>query len=170
MPRHRRAAISNVPEELTRFPAINLLTGLISRRETVPLDQLDGAGMRWIRDNVRFGAWCALLALTIQLALSFGHVHLTPMARSDGGAPLVAAATHVAPGAPNDPTKAPAGPASDYCAICAVINLAATAMPAAAPALPVVLAFSQVRFRPQTEAALAASPHRLFSARAPPLA
>jgi hypothetical protein len=31
--------------------------------------------MRWFRDNIRQGSWAALIALAINLALSFGHVH-----------------------------------------------------------------------------------------------
>ena len=31
--------------------------------------------MRWLRSHIRFGSWSALFALTVQFALSFGHVH-----------------------------------------------------------------------------------------------
>ena len=31
--------------------------------------------MHWIRKNRRFGSWAAVFALTIQLVLSFGHIH-----------------------------------------------------------------------------------------------
>ena len=31
--------------------------------------------MRWFRDNIGQGSWLALLALVINLGLSFGHVH-----------------------------------------------------------------------------------------------
>src|SRR5260221_101259 len=34
--------------------------------------------MRWIRTNKRPWAWVALLALTLQLGLAFGHVHVAP--------------------------------------------------------------------------------------------
>jgi hypothetical protein len=73
------------------------------------------------------------------------------------------------PNAPAVPVK-PAHWAFDYCAICAVINLAASTVLAAAPALFVPGAFHPVLFWPDTDAALTASPHRLFNARAPPLA
>ncbi len=36
--------------------------------------------MRWFRSNIRRGARLALLALGIQLALTFGHVHLDGVA------------------------------------------------------------------------------------------
>jgi hypothetical protein len=37
--------------------------------------------MRWFRDHIKHGSWFALVALTINLGLSFGHSH----AIEDGG-------------------------------------------------------------------------------------
>ena len=34
-----------------------------------------GRAMHWVRANRRIGAWVALFALSLQLVLSFGHVH-----------------------------------------------------------------------------------------------
>ncbi len=42
--------------------------------------------MKWFRSNIRTGARLALLALLVQFALSFGHIH--------GFAPQAASATH----------------------------------------------------------------------------
>src|SRR5262245_56438932 len=74
-----------------------------------PLRFVDGVmAMGWIRSNLRFGAWCALLALAIQLVLSFGHVHVP---RSVGG-PVALLAQDIAPPVPPaDDLAKPAKPA-----------------------------------------------------------
>src|ERR1700730_13311060 len=132
-----------------------------------------GASMRWVRSNVRFGSWCALFALAIQFIVLFGHAHRTDIAWPSGSSPLSALGTEVpsaaVPNAPSSPSK-PAGLAFDYCAICAVMNLAGSVVPAAAPGLPVQVAISRVRFWTTLDVSLAALPHLLFQARAPPLA
>jgi hypothetical protein len=129
--------------------------------------------MRWVRANMRFGAWCALFALAIQFTVSFGHVHAPENIASAGGLAPVALAGHgplaAVPEAPAAPIK-PAGLAFDYCAICAVMNLAGSALPAAAPALPVQTVFHPAPFWPEADAAATAAAHRLFKARGPPLA
>ena len=55
-------------------------------------------------------------------------------------------------------------------AICAVIAVGKSVRPAAAPSLPMLAGNIGVRFWAQAEAFSATSPHRLFQARAPPLA
>src|SRR5712675_788634 len=71
-------------------------------------------GMLWVRTNRRIGAAVALFALAVQLALSFGHVHL------DNAAPQTASGGD----APPDPDRRPG--ATDFCAICATLSLAST--------------------------------------------
>ena len=115
---------------------------------------------------MQLGAWCALFALAIQFAVSFGHAHSAELGSSVGPLSLTAPSGH---GPPEVPAKLP-GTASDLCAICAVTNLAANALPAAAPGLPVPISVNPIAFRPVFEASAVASPHRLFRARAPPLA
>jgi hypothetical protein len=76
--------------------------------------------MPWFRRNVRFGSWCALVALAIQLALSFGHLHIA-------GSAATAAALASSAKSTSAPADAPAKPAkhvADYCTICASIHLA----------------------------------------------
>ena len=76
--------------------------------------------MHWIRNHCRLGAWAALFALTIQLVLSFGHIHLENLQ-----APSAVAAAQSQPGTPNDGD----GTAHhDVCAICAVISLTASSV------------------------------------------
>jgi hypothetical protein len=77
--------------------------------------------MRWFRRNVRFGSWCALAALAVQLILSFGHLHV---ASSTISAAAMGAAVASTPTSPHVPAK-PAKHLADYCTICASIHLAA---------------------------------------------
>jgi len=78
--------------------------------------------MRWFRRNVRFGSWCGLAALAIQLVLSFGHLHL---ATSGAAATALASAAELVVGAPEDPpTPSKHSGVADYCTICASIHLA----------------------------------------------
>jgi hypothetical protein len=99
--------------------------------------------MRWFRSNMRLGSWCGLLALAIQLTLSFAHIHVVGRSPHAGtprvAMPLPAALpdlpqTLAKSQAPANPT--PAGPASaDFCPICTLINLAGSVWPAAPPSL-----------------------------------
>ena len=126
--------------------------------------------MRWVRSHIRAGSRCALLALVIQFALSFGHLHRAEFAWASDSSQLTAFAIESATGSDASAAAAkPLGLAADYCAICAVMVLANSVRPAAAPASPMLAGSIAMGF--WTEAALlaAASPHRLFQARAPPL-
>ena len=132
---------------------------------------------------MRVGSWCALLALAIQLTLTFGHVHAPGSGTSSASPWLVglwvaqasgpeASARDAAAPAPGTPA-APAnqtGSDYDYCAICWLSNLAGTAAPAVAPALPLPIAIGYARLEPTSEFAVTASAHRHFQARAPPFA
>ena len=127
--------------------------------------------MRWVRSNIRPGSCCALLALAIQLALSFGHVHRAEFPWVSGHASPSALAAGAA--SVSDAAAAPAKPvglASDYCAICAAMVLANSVRPAAAPSSRMPAGNIGVRFWARAEVFSATSPHRLFQARAPPLA
>jgi len=129
--------------------------------------------MRWVRSNIRPGSCCALFALAIQFALSFGHVHRAEFpwvsGRATPSALTTVAASVTGSVAAAGPAK-PIGLASDYCAICAVMVLANSVRPAAAPSSPLPAGNIGVRFRVQAEVFSATFPHRLFQARAPPLA
>ncbi len=88
--------------------------------------------MEWLRSKREVVAWLALLALTCQFVLSFGHIHaarLGPVAAAEVG--------EVSAGAP--PYKNPSGPADDFCAVCASISLASTLVP---PVLAAVISAS----------------------------
>jgi hypothetical protein len=118
--------------------------------------------MYWIRRNIRFGSWAALLALTVQLVLSFGHIHPEDIV----AAPAVATQQQAQSDAPYD------GGGSDrhhdVCAICVAFHLTSSSVVPVAetPAIPIAQAHSWdvdvSRFR------IASGVHLLFQARAPP--
>jgi hypothetical protein len=124
--------------------------------------------MSWVRSNLRFGSWCALFALAVQLIVLFNHVHCAGNVCWPGSAPAIGATGNAladvpAPGKRSVPTI-------EYCMVCAVVHLAASALPAAtaAPLVPVVV--NPVRFWTDLSIVFAAPPHQIFQARAPPSA
>ena len=123
--------------------------------------------MRWFRRNMRFGSWCALFALTIQLALSFGHLHF---ASSAAAAALASATTEPLAGAPDDtPTPTKHSRVADYCTICASLHLAGL-LTAEPPFVSTLHPSSGERLKVLIEATTSSSSGLPFNARAPPLA
>jgi hypothetical protein len=112
-----------------------------------------------------FGARLALLALALQLVLSFGHFHPLPANGSSASVTLA-----VTGGQNQDPIDPLGSLASDDCAICASIAAFAAAdlpqpLAYAAPLLAVRLDVGVEPRLAQTE-----TPYRLFQTRAPPAA
>jgi hypothetical protein len=118
--------------------------------------------MRWIRKNRRFGSWAAVFALAIQLALSFGHIHLEHF---QGLSTVTAWSSQPQPNNSDDDDR---GTGHDFCAICAALNLTSSSVlpTVALPASPADHPYkwtadllpAQVFYRVQF----------LFQARAPP--
>jgi hypothetical protein len=118
--------------------------------------------MGWVVVRRRWASWLALAALALQLALSFGHIHLEGVARAHWG--NAAVATSTASTDPADPGD------DDYCAICATIYLAANSFVPQAPILPVP-AVSRSATHTDRVAIIVIAPRRTpFQSRAPPLA
>src|SRR5260370_40777193 len=119
--------------------------------------------MEGVRTNRRFGAWCALAAIALQIILSFGHAHRIVGFRS--GALLQAAAADAQTTVERtDPApKAPAL-AFEYCAICVVIKMGASSVPPEAPASGVPVIAGGAQFAPHAEAAAWTLAHRLVQA------
>jgi hypothetical protein len=122
--------------------------------------------MKWFRSNIRTGARLALLALLVQLALAFGHVH--------GLMPQVAAATqstlpadHAANPQPT-PSKHDSDHPADVCAICAVMAMASTVLFAAPPILLLPDAVQILHRITDAEFAHLKSTGTAFQSRAPP--
>jgi hypothetical protein len=122
--------------------------------------------MTLIRAHARIGAGLALLALALQLGLSFGHFHAMHTALR--AAVLVAGGDQASTGA--HPHPAPDGLSPDDCDICASIALARTAMHAVAPVLPVLVVFATVATQPPHRAPTTRTRHVAFNPRAPPFA
>jgi hypothetical protein len=127
--------------------------------------------MDWFRSRSKLGAYLALFALALQLALTFGHVHLDRAApiSADRFAVATADASNAAQVKPTDPTDRH-DRADDHCAICTLIHLAGALVLAEPPSLPL----PDISVRGPSEPPLAfdfPSPQRpLFAARAPPTA
>lgn len=124
--------------------------------------------MAWIRTNRRFGAWCALVAIALQIVLSFGHAHRSDDLRLRAAA--TPAATHAVAIERGDPAAPDGNAAFEYCAICAVIKLAAAAVPPQAPTWGVPERLGDAGFVTAADAGPVTAHHRLFQARAPPRA
>jgi hypothetical protein len=123
--------------------------------------------MGWIQRRRRHGALLALVALVLQIVLSFGHVHLHGVAKS----PPAAITQPIAIGDKNSQIPAPIPADNDnYCAICASIFLASSTFAPAPPQLPVPAKFQRVEHSFHATL-LFADPSRLaFRSRAPPVA
>src|SRR6516225_7627567 len=124
-------------------------------------------GMSWVQHHRRHGAMLALIALALQLVLTFGHVHL----RGAGGSSLRIIAGQASLAHP--PLQAPVQIPSDdddYCAICASIFLASSAFAPAPPQLLVPANFQRVEHSLESARPLADSRRLAFRSRAPPAA
>ena len=119
--------------------------------------------MGWVHRNRRFGSWLALAALTLQLVISFGHVHL-------GRCPLASATATVGNAKTACPAQHSSDNADDYCAICAVIHLASASFLPDAPQVPIPFACRTVEHLSCGAFAFIARQRTSFQSRAPPLA
>jgi hypothetical protein len=112
----------------------------------------------------------ALLALAVQIVLSFGHIHFYSLGLASAKAAPAATAQNTAAIPPSKlvPIHKPDGSVGADCTICALIQLSATSAPATAPTLPQPANPGPIGRHFPIALALAASPHFLFQARAPP--
>jgi hypothetical protein len=88
--------------------------------------------MNWVRSRLAVGSYAALMALAVQLVLSFGHVHPLDSVVSGQWALSTVADSGGKPGT-LQPGQKPNGAIDDYCAICALIQLASNLAPSIAP-------------------------------------
>jgi hypothetical protein len=117
--------------------------------------------MKWFRSNIQHGSRLALLALVVQLVLSFGHFH--GLAAQAAPNTVVASAQQQSPASPDSDQP------SDGCAICAVMAMAGTVLFATPPQL---LPPQAVEFSYRTtdaEFVHLRSAHVAFQPRAPPI-
>jgi hypothetical protein len=122
--------------------------------------------MKWFRSNIRNGAKLALLALLVQFALSFGHVHgFVPPAAS--ATQSVLPADHAAKPQPT-PSKHDSDQTTDVCAICAVMAMASAVVFSAPPILLLPDAVQILHRITDAEFAHLKSAGTAFQPRAPP--
>jgi hypothetical protein len=121
--------------------------------------------MTWVRGRLRFGSWLALVALAIQLALSFGHIHAEDFATTADNQTSINV-DHAGGGSSD----------SDHhdldhhdCDICATIALLATLVISSPPALTVLATHSVVSHVVVENRRQVPATSRPFQARAPPL-
>jgi hypothetical protein len=125
--------------------------------------------MRWVRSNLKFGTWCALFALTIQLLVVFNHVHCSQNQCWPASATAIGSISVAGDSVSADSNRgAPA--VGEYCVLCAVIHLAGMVLPSTAPAEPLAVALQKSPPWADLADISAATPHGSFQARAPPRA
>ncbi len=123
--------------------------------------------MGWVHRHKHRGAVLALIALALQVALTFGHVHVRgPSGSSHAAIAEQIRLAHVAPQMPAQHH----GDDDDYCAICASIFLASSAFAPAPPQLLVPLNFEPIEHSLDNVQALSESLRLAFRSRAPPVA
>lgn len=124
--------------------------------------------MRWFRDTRTQGTWLALIALAINLGLSFGHFHAIDSKAS--GAGIVAVAAFIA--SPDDGQKQgnPLDSHADYlCPICMAATAMASALASTPPALPLEFANLTINRMIVSALVLVEPPPAAFQSRAPPI-
>ena len=118
--------------------------------------------MHWFRSKRAFGGVLALLALALQLALAFGHIHKAEFAGVPGHAQVAVVSAPA--------SDSPADNDGDHCAICATAQLLGNGVATAPPVLPQAAEFIAAPLAPIAAPLWRGTTHRPFSARAPPLA
>jgi hypothetical protein len=124
--------------------------------------------MRWFRDTLRQGSWLALIALAINLGLSFGHVHAID--GRDHGRGLAVAAVSIASLSDGHKQDHPDDRHADYlCPICMAVTAMASALASAPPALPLEFANVTIDRTIEPVFALVEPPSAAFQSRGPPI-
>jgi hypothetical protein len=119
--------------------------------------------MRLFRDHIRLGSLLALMALALNLALSFGHIHAI------GGNQRNALVAAVAPSDGGRTGHHDDGLADDRCPICMAASAIGNALAATPPALPHPVAYVLVDRTVEPALAFVEQPKAAFRSRAPPI-
>jgi hypothetical protein len=116
--------------------------------------------MRWFRDHIRHGSWFALIALAINLGLSFGHIHASYASQ-------IAAVASPDNGQPQG--RHDGDPADLLCPICMAASAVGHALASAQPALPLAFAESPIALTIEPAMAVPQPPRAAFYSRGPPI-
>ena len=122
--------------------------------------------MRWFRDHIRRGSWLALIALAINIGLSFGHFHAIGDFRNRLSLQITAI------GSPSDGQTQghhDSDQADLLCPICVAAGALGHVLTAAPPVLPSVIVQSSIDPMIETVLAVPQSPRAAFQSRAPPI-
>jgi hypothetical protein len=127
--------------------------------------------MNWFRAKIRPFARLALVALAVQMVVSFGHVHPDDLGLSSSATAHWAHFPSATAQALTSPADRDQYPLSDeYCPICASIALLATGAPSLPPVIVAPPPISRVWSSPDSPYLVATQAIFSFQARAPPLA
>jgi DUF2946 family protein len=125
--------------------------------------------MGWVHGHKRRGAYLALAALLLQIAVSFGHVDLDGIVGSDHLTLTGLHKTVVARTSQPGPAQAPSDD-DGYCPICASIFLVSTSVASEPPQLPVPDGFERIRHSASVARGIITPLRVVFRSRAPPAA
>lgn len=122
--------------------------------------------MRWFRDNIRHGSWLALIALAVNIALSFGHIHAIAGQSAPRGRIVAAlASSHQGPAQGHSGD----GQADCLCSICVAAGAIANGLASAPPAVPLQLTETAVERTIAPVHIVVLLPRTAFQSRGPPL-
>ena len=124
------------------------------------------SAMNWVRTNLRQGALLALVALAINLALTFGHIHV---AVTDGKAAVGILAAGGSSGHDSGQTSKGHGDQDELCPICTAIATMGTALAGSTPALSFAFACIALVRNFAAEFVVPRPQHNGFQSRGPPL-
>jgi hypothetical protein len=125
--------------------------------------------MGWVHCHKRRGAYLALAALLLQIAVSFGHVDLDGITGADHLTLTGLHQTVVAETSKRGPVQAP-GDDDGYCPICASIFMVSTSVASEPPQLPVPDGFQRIRHSVSMTHGVFTPLRVAFRSRAPPAA
>ena len=120
--------------------------------------------MHWFRDNIRHGSWLALIALAINIAISFGHIHAIGGHRSEHSLVVASSDSRQTPDHSDD------GKADDLCRICMAVAAIGTALAPTPPALPFEFADAAIDHVIEHTVTIPPAPRAAFQSRGPPIA
>jgi hypothetical protein len=124
--------------------------------------------MRWFRDTLRQGSWLALIALAMNLGLSFGHVHAIDGSVSGRG--IAAMAASIASTDDGERQGYPGDGHADYlCPICMAATAMANALTSTPPALPAEFVNVTIDCTIISVVALVEPRRAAFQSRGPPI-
>jgi len=124
--------------------------------------------MRWFRDNIRQGSWLALIALAINLALSFGHVHAID-GKSLGYRSGVLLAAIPSADTDQKPPHRDDGGVDYLCPICMASAAMASALAPTPPVVAIDFAFSILDRAIEPVVAFVEPQRAAFQSRGPPI-